>query len=263
MTVKIAHEAPKSIFDDINSITDYTYILVHLLEEDEEYKKLAFKAKNEGREIILDNSIFELGTAFNVQKYIRWIKELRPDWYIIPDTLESTVDTIVQTSRWKQDYDYLPGKKIGVIQGKTYSDLVNCYHYMNKGANVDKIAISFDYSYYRDSVPHPNKHMSWMLGRVKLLGDLIKDDILNVNKPHHLLGCSLPIEGKFYRDYSFIDSVDTSNPVVHGIKNIFYEHNFGLYTKDSQKLVELLDESVKVNLDVINYNVKEFRKYWK
>ena len=35
--IKIAHESPKSIFTDVQQVTDYDYALVHLFEEDEEY----------------------------------------------------------------------------------------------------------------------------------------------------------------------------------------------------------------------------------
>ena len=35
--IKIAHESPKSIFEDVQKQTDYDYALVHLFEEDEEY----------------------------------------------------------------------------------------------------------------------------------------------------------------------------------------------------------------------------------
>ena len=31
--MKIAHEAPLSIFDEVSSLTDYDYALVHLFEE--------------------------------------------------------------------------------------------------------------------------------------------------------------------------------------------------------------------------------------
>ena len=62
--IKIAHEAPKSIFNEMQKFTDYDYALVHLLEEDEEYLKLFEEAILKGREVILDNSIFELEEAF-------------------------------------------------------------------------------------------------------------------------------------------------------------------------------------------------------
>jgi len=35
--MKIAHEAPLSIYDRVQSLTDYDYALVHLFEENEKY----------------------------------------------------------------------------------------------------------------------------------------------------------------------------------------------------------------------------------
>ena len=67
--IKIAHEAPKSIFNEMQNFTDYDYALVHLLEEDEEYLKLFEEAILKGREVILDNSIFELEEAFEAEKF--------------------------------------------------------------------------------------------------------------------------------------------------------------------------------------------------
>jgi hypothetical protein len=37
--IKIAHESPKSIFKEVQKVTDYDYALVHLFEEDPEYLK--------------------------------------------------------------------------------------------------------------------------------------------------------------------------------------------------------------------------------
>jgi hypothetical protein len=221
--IKIAHESPKSIFETVQKYTDYDYALVHLFEEDEEYLLQFKEAIKKGREVILDNSIFELEEAFDANKSL----------------------------------GYKGSGKIGVVQGKTYDEIVDCYNYMNKEADVDMIAISFDYSYYTDSVPHPNKYVSWMLGRVKLLGDLLKDGVINIEKPHHLLGCGLPQEFAFYAHYPWIYSLDTSNPVVHGIKGIKYGSD-GLWSKESQKLFELINYDVE-DINLILSNIQKFR----
>ena len=55
--IKIAHESPKSIFEEVQRFTDYDYALVHLFEEDEEYLKQFQQAIKKGREVILDNSV--------------------------------------------------------------------------------------------------------------------------------------------------------------------------------------------------------------
>jgi len=258
--IKIAHESPKSIFSEVQKFTDYDYALVHLFEEDEEYLKQFKNAIANGREVILDNSIFELEEAFDAIKFNKWVNEIKPTWYIVPDALEDADKTCDQMEDWNnKGYGYEHSGKIGVVQGKTYDEIVDCYNYMNKVADVDMIAISFDYSYYTKSCPHPNKYVSWMLGRVKLLGDLRRDGVINVLKPHHLLGCGLPQEFAFYKnsDYDWIYSLDTSNPVVHGIKGISYGSD-GLWNKERQKLHELINSDIE-DTNLILSNIQKFK----
>ena len=261
--IKIAHEAPLDIFDEIQSKTDYDYALVHLLEQNSRYRDTFVNAIRKGREVILDNSIFELEEAFEADRFAIWVERLKPTWYIVPDALEDAEKTMQQAANWFKNYSHVPGKSIGVVQGKTYQEIKDCYRAMDEIANVDMIAISFDYSYYSESYPHPNKYVSWMLGRVKLIGDLVKDGTINKGKPHHLLGCGLPQEFSFYKhdDYNFIYSLDTSNPVVHGIKNIPYTQE-GLWSKESQKLHELIDYPLdNLDINLILSNIKQFRKF--
>lgn len=262
--IKIAHESPISLFPKVQSWTDYDYALVHLFEENEEYLNHFKKALEGGREVILDNSIFELGSAFDMSKFADWVSALNPTWYIIPDVLEDSLETKLNALQWNAHYrDRVPGKSIGVVQGRTYEDIVECYQFLDKEIGVDMIAISFDYSYYEKEFPHGNKLVSWMMGRVQLLHRMYKDGFINEKKPHHLLGCGLPQEGMFYRDLDFIYSMDTSNPVVHGLKGIKYEENQGLWSKESQKLFEMIMSDYTYDqVADIAYNVEEFRKYW-
>lgn len=259
--IKIAHEAPLDLFDEVQRVTDYDYALVHLLEENGRYRDTFERAIKKGREVILDNSIFELEEAFEADRFALWIERLKPTWYIVPDALEDYSKTMIQMEDWNRSYSYLPGKKIGVVQGTSYPLIKLCYEYMDKQADVDMIAISFDYSYYTESVPHPNKYVSWMLGRVKLIGDLLRDGVINKDKPHHLLGCGLPQEFSFYKhaDYNFIYSLDTSNPVVHGVKGIEYAQD-GLWSKESQKLHELIDFPLEeIDIQKVLNNINKFR----
>lgn len=260
--IKIAHESPIACFDTIQQFTDYDYALVHLFEEDEDYLEKFLDARDKGREIILDNSIFELGEAFDSERFAFWIDYLKPTWYIVPDALENVKKTCSNMAEWNFKYaDHLaaPSKKIGVVQGKTYSEIINCYDYMINIAKVDMVAISFDYSYYEQLVPHPNKYVSWMLGRVVLLGKMLRDGVINPDIPHHLLGCGLPQEFSFYKDYDWIYSLDTSNPVVHGLLGIEYKDQ-GLWDKASIKLFEMInmtptEEQVKAAIG----NIQRFR----
>ena len=142
------------------------------------------------------------------------------------------------------------------------SESGEAYEIDSNMADVDMVAISFDYSYYEEKFPHPNKYVSWMLGRVQLLGCMLKDGVINTDKPHHLLGCGLPQEFSFYHNagWDWIYSLDTSNPVVHGLKGIEYKDS-GLWDKESQKLFTMINSDVtKEQLSTIKYNINMFRQ---
>jgi hypothetical protein len=261
--MKISHESPLCLLDRSRNYNDYDYALVHLFETEPTYYQFFKDSLAQGRHVLLDNSIFELGTAFDSDRYAHWIKELQPTEYIIPDVLENALGTMDNALDWKEKYSDLPGKTIGVVQGKSYEDLVQCYDYMDNVIGVDKIAISFDYSYYLEVCPHPNKWMGYALGRVQTLTRLLNDGVINTKKPHHLLGCALPIEFMFYRKgFEWLESLDTSSPIVHALLGIGYEPG-GLDSKKSLKLIELLNtpEPSVATMHTIDHNIKYFRSY--
>lgn len=257
--MKIAHESPISIFKEVQKRTDYDYCLVHLMDENEKYRNYFLEASKKGREIILDNSIFELGKAYDPEKFAMWVVKLQPTWYMLPDVLEdcsATIQNVIAYSTWD-----LPGKKIGVVQGKSADEIIQCYR--NIEPYVDKIAISFDYSFFVNEEQYgklPNKYHHFMYARDNLLHQMLSMGIINRKKPHHLLGCSLPQEFSSYHSYSWIDSVDTSNPVVAGIKEMKYDGREGLQDKPSQKLHELISyKPTQKQKKIINYNIEAFK----
>jgi len=260
----ISHESPIALLEKSLSYNDYDYCLVHLMEQEPKYRDFFINSSKSGRRILLDTSIFELGEAFDLEKYVFWINELKPYEYILPDVLEDSQATQENSKQFIEKYPNLPGKKIGVVQGKTYKELSECYRYLDQELNVDKIAISFDYSYYKNVAWHPNKWVSFMNGRVWLITELMKMGVLNKNKPHHLLGCSNPLEFAFYKheDFNFIKSIDTSSPIVHGIHKVQYEEKIGDWEKVSIKLADLINAKLDDDqLQIIGRNIAKFRLY--
>lgn len=119
----------------------------------------------------------------------------KPDWYIVPDVLDDANATIDSFDSFMLSYPDLPGKVIGVAQGSTYDELVACYRYMANDSRVDKVAMSFNHPFFQTMIPSlGNKYYRMMRGRQKVIADMLRDDIINKDKPHHLLGCGLPQE---------------------------------------------------------------------
>lgn len=273
MIIEVSHESPISILSKSLEYNDYGYALVHLFETHPEYYKF-YKNMTEhsNTPVLLDNSIFELGKSFEPKEYVKWIERLCPNYYIVPDVLESCEDTIEAWKNWMSystDNTSALGDgalKIGVVQGKNWNDLTNCYKFISDYA--DYIAISFDYSYYEHTgeittTSAGKKLQLWCSGRQRFIHQLIDEGIWRWDKPHHLLGCSLAKEFRYYVDNNIrnIKSVDTSNPIVAGIKNYKYNDTFGLDLKPSTMLADLIEHEVTdLELDMIKYNTRMFKK---
>ena len=260
--IKRFHEAPKSIFKKVQELTDGDYFLVHLFETDPEYFQLAKEAVAAGREVILDSSTFELGKAFDMERYAYWIEELNPTYYVIPDALDDTEKTKSLANRWISLFaPSLPGHMIGVVQGKNYEECAHLYMWLDRELDPeDKIALSFDSKWYEQAYPHPNKLVSWCYGRIFFINRMIRDGIINPERKVHLLGCSLPIEFAHYREkeHSFIDSVDTSNPVSVGMEGIEYGR-WGMTRKPEGKMCDMMDYQIEPwKWDDIKYNIYTF-----
>jgi hypothetical protein len=261
----VSHETPISYLTESKRYNDYDYALVHLFETHPQYYSFFKASLLEGREVLLDNSIFELKEAFDSEKFAAYVQELKPTYYIVPDVLEDVVGTVDSFESFRKEYSDLPGMKIGAIQGKTYDQIVECYRYMD--AFADYIAISFDFSWYQqiglsNSLNTDYAKLERMCyGRKQLINMLIADGIWNHSKPHHLLGCSLAKEFASYKNIKSIRSVDTSNPVVGGILNQRYIKGIGLRGKPSILLADLIDHEVSDEQACdIEYNTTEFKR---
>ena len=209
-----------------------------------------------------------MGEAWNSDDFAGWVEKLQPTYYIVPDVLEDYKDTVESFNRFIKAYPHLPGKRIGVAQGKTYREVCKCYQAIEP--YCDKVAIGFDYSWYqRCSLPGGGAStlMKAMHGRRRALIKMEEEGIINRSKPHHLLGVMLPQEVKAYGqlqsmgEFMWLDSIDTSNPVVHGLKGIRYSVD-GLRNKETQKLYTMINSEVSERQkEFIMYNIEMFRRF--
>ena len=264
--MKVSHESPVSILDISREYNDFDYCLVHLLDQYPLYKDF-FKSARQiyNREVLLDNSIFELGKAFDSREFWVKAKEIAPNMFIVPDVLEDAKGTIESFKAFEESTSDIKSsfltKAIGAVQGKNWHELKECYKFM--ADNADMIAISFDFSYYQVTGEGTTHLEKWCSGRQRFISDLINTGAWNWSKPHHLLGCSLAKEFKYYvdRDIHNIVSCDTSNPVVAAIHGLKYDADYGLQSKPSTKLADLIEHNFTDDqLELVKYNTTMFKK---
>ena len=256
--IKVFHEAPFSIMNFVQQYTDGEYCLPHLLDHNETYLNYFYKAKTEGRYIIMDNSLHELGTAYNNERLLHWINKLKPNEFIIPDVWEDKIQSVINARSWINTQ--LPEEviKVAVIQAKSMTEAIECYQ-TYKDLGYKKIAFSYGASYYNLFSSHPNKDMGKALGRIELISKLYKNQIISSTDKVHLLGCSVPQEFSWYTNMPFIESIDTSNPVMAGIEGKIYGIS-GLTNKPISNMNEVQNDVFdKEIIDIIHTNITMFK----
>ena len=262
--IKICHEAPKALFKKARTFNDYDYYLDYLW-DDKDYCSYFEESLATGRTVIMDSSLFEFYPIVppidRFYKHLKYFEQYgNTIEYIVTDVLNDKEKTIANFVEWMRCYkNSCPGKSVGVAQGSTVQELRDCYLFMAK--NADKVAIPFDSAAFNELVTEEettDQLERWALGRQRFIRDLITDNLWR-NVPTHLLGCSYVWEfaNPIYQDV--IETLDTSSPVVYGLRGMKYEE-LGNSQKPSIKLCDLIDyEPSKEELKLVDYNVKKFR----
>jgi hypothetical protein len=272
--MKICHEMPLNLLGHSKYYNDYEYCLPTFWFKHPEYKQHYLEAKKQGRFIILDNGLFE-GDTFSNEELLGIIKELQPDIFIVPDGWNDPETTLTNASKW-MNYKQWSKEAIVplipegtelmvVVQGKDYSEITTLYE---KCTKIGYTYFSINHSssaYQYDECSHPSKVVAQMFGRIHLIGELYSQDYIKGNHYIHLLGASLPQEFLYYpKQWSFIKSVDTSNPIIFGLKKQYY-NNWGMLEKATEKLEVFMElENIPEDNDVMSaiaYNTYKFRHF--
>ena len=124
-----------------------------------------------------------------------------------------------------------------------------------------KIAFSYGAKYYHSEMcPHPNKDLGKAIGRYMVLSTFQNNKTLLPNDRVHLLGTASPIEFGMYKNMPFIESIDTSNPIMAAIGEVPYT-KMGLHMKPIANMNKYQDVSIDfVDEGLVEYNVEMFRQ---
>jgi hypothetical protein len=256
--MKISHEVPFCLLTKSREFNDYDYCLPHLMDENEEYRVFFLNSKNVARYIIMDNSLHELGEAYSTDRLMYWVNKLEPDEFIVPDVWEDYAASVRNAKLWANTKLPENTTKVAVVQAKNLHEANLCVQ-AYKDLGYKKIAFSYGASYYNDVCPHINKDLGKAIGRFMVISSMLKDKILSVKDRVHLLGTSSPIEFGFYVDMPFIESIDTSNPIMAAIGEMPYT-KMGLHLKPMANMNKHQDISKEfVNEDLVDFNVEMFR----
>ena len=256
---KVSHELPINMLDQSFEINDYEYCLPHLLDQNKDYKDHFYQSKRKGRYIIMDNSLHELGKTYDTDRLRYWINELEPNEFIVPDVWQDKIATLVNAKSWIQAELPENTTKVAVVQAKNYHEAFECYNIL-KTQGYKKIAFSYGADWYAEEFPHPNPLVGKMMGRIMTISKMYKTGLIGKTDRVHLLGCALPQEFGYYADFPFIESIDTSNPIIHGLQGVKY-NSLGLLNKESIKIDQIEKEIDTETMYDIQHNLIQFKRF--
>lgn len=257
--IKVSHEVPKCLLKASLEFNDYQYCLPHLLDQDTAYRKHFYDFKKSGGYIIMDNSLHELGEAYDHERLMFWVNELEPDEFIVPDVWMDIDATLKNAEEWiklKYPSNTTP---VAVVQSRSFKEAEECYRAL-KNMGYKKIAFSYGADWYMDKFHGIHIDKAKMMGRISAVKQMFYNGVIQKNDRVHLLGCSLPQEFGWYENCSYIESIDTSNPIMAALEGIGYDE-FGLLTKPKANMNDHFYIDIKdVNLKLVLHNVETFKK---
>jgi len=257
----ISHEVPLDLLDASLKFNDYHYCLPHLL-ENEQYYQFFKSASERGDLIIMDNGLFE-GVSHTIEDLLEKINDIKPSIFITPDAWNDPETTVKNAKKWIDYYaDKIPSttKLMAVVQAKTVSDAMLTYSkFIELG--YTHIALNHAGVFYKELYQHQNELLSLMNGRIRFVNMLPSLKGFSKSIHHHLLGATLPNEFSNYKgkQYEFIKTIDTSNPVIYGLKHGRYPDEV-LLDKPKEKLETFFDQRLTPQqVSDVLYNVKHFK----
>ena len=261
--MKISHELPLSLMHNAYKWNDYDYCLPHLIDKYDQYRIFFQKSRLDKRFIIMDNGLFE-GVNHTTEDLLDKINLVRPNIFVVPDAWNDANTTLVNAKSWMINYKKgLPEgvNLMAVCQGKDMTELITTYQTL---VDLGYTHIAFNHSSiaYQQEYTGMDSLKAAMYGRMEFIRKLVANGSIRKDFYHHLLGCSLPQEFMSYSDWSFVKSVDTSNPILVGAEGEKYT-NSGMTWKPKEKLEHYFEMNLDSKIEDIIFNVNKFRSFIK
>lgn len=249
--IKTCCELPKCMLDFEKALNDYDFVLYHQYLKDDKYRNhyLKTRVSDPERIMILDNSAYEFfvsGEKFVKDDFIRVIKELKPDYYIVPDVLMDKDKTLENFFEWLPIIDTIDcSVPYFVPQGRLVDEFVTCITKMyieidrlNKEGHVieKRFCIPFHNDFFRDEICDYKRFSRFIRPDIKEEKDITVDERYAIGRmtlmdemvrrfsdcKFHMLGSHNPREIRMYANMPEIESIDTGYPVKLAIEGVRY-----------------------------------------
>jgi len=257
--VKIAHVVPASNLD-LSFAGDFYFCLAHLALQDPEYKRFFIDRVKEGREVYLDNGVWETGTPIEETSMIELAIEMQPAYVYAPDYMndfQSTVEATISFGDRASNTRGFNSKIIGVMQGNTMQEWIKCALVLSKLPEnichtiaVNTLFLQDAYEYEIEEGARRSKT------RLEVLM-YIERHIHSFKKQIYCTGFGAPVDAEELPKFTWISGVDTAIACALAAENTVITPNNYKSIKPKSKIdtITLTEEQIsfaKYNIRVLN-----------
>lgn len=240
--MQLAMESPVPNLDEIRRVTDFDFVLCHLLDNPRYRQFFAVSGRNK----ILDNSANELAEPISLDRLLRAAEDISATLFIPPDFHNDAARTLASA---QEALKVVSASRIcATIHGTSVEEcilLARTYAHLG----IRRIAVPCDVTLSNE---FPLSALSST--RCAVVSSILPaEPTLRV----HLLGISLPEELLNYGRFRNVVSVDTGSPVLNALHGRQYGGN-DLVPKGVP--FSFLDEIPSVSRELLWYNIAYLRK---
>ena len=221
MAIKLCFMSPIAHLGEFSERGDMLLALPHIVQNSTIYEKYY---RDTQKKIILDSGVIEVGKPEKFEILIKIGENIEASVIALPDYLHDASKTIESAKIiYENFHNYIRLKRfsfMGIIQGKNVKEWLKCFEKM---ANMDMITILgigiYSVKHVFQSITHKTDCLNNRLACIELLD---KKNMIPKGKKIHLLGLGEPRELLYQKDYPFINSCDTTRPIMYGINGRRY-----------------------------------------
>jgi len=259
MRIDLALGAPTAMIPALCPMGQIELCFAHLMKVNcSPYKSYYSRARSNGRFVILDNGIMEVGRAEGADVLLGLAAELRPNLVTPPEILHEGGSTLRLTREFVERFEQaglFPATQIlGVAHGANLRSWQRCFEELVGLPYVARIGIPYDLAFdVRSTAPAGANRLAVLATRRIEICEWIADTHRDIAV--HLFGLAHPSELAGHSRHEFVKSIDTSLPIMAAAEGIRYEvDDAGPYAKrvlditmpHDEKIVSLARHNVSV-----------------
>ena len=238
---------------DLMKEGDIAFALAHQVLINKEYANYFINSKQYK---IIDNGAAELGKSIEPEELLRAARMINADEIWCPDKLYDKKETLNLTKNFltkMTEEDNKRFKLVGLAQGRTMSEWIDCYEQMLEMPEISVMAISkYSVECFREICGNDD----FSVCREACVMYLDSNDL--IKKPLHLAGanCRWINEIKFMKKFPFVRSTDSNIPFKLGVMGLKIDE---CEEEPNERLNHDIKNLTKEQLNLIKYNINKIK----